>query len=218
LTPLVSVQGSNTMTELLKDWADAFMKLHPDIPVSVTSDDSGSGIKALINQTTDLAAASRDLTSDEDALIAQKREHLRRITVARDAIVVLVNPGNPVDVDYFQQHVLKGRHYAKAAMQVRSSNAITQAIEKQPWAIGYEGLGYSAEAGDAIKILKLKLEDSSQAVAPTPASTVDAYPLSRPLIIFVDKESKPSVGQFVDFLTSDQGQKIVRSAGYVPIK
>lgn len=245
------------MTELLKAWADAFMKVHPDIPVSVTSDDSGNGIKALIDQTTDMAAASRDLTSEEETLIQKKREHLRRITVARDAIVILVNPGNPVDAltldqlgdifagskrnwhdfggpnkpiniytrektsgtfDYFQQHILKTRQYAKTALQVRSSNAITQAIHKEPWAIGYEGLGYAAEAGDKIKILKLKLADASEAVAPSAASTVDAYPLSRPLILFVDKGCKPSVTQFVDFIVSDKGQKIVGAAGYVPIK
>jgi phosphate transport system substrate-binding protein len=233
------------------------MKLHPDVPVSVTSDDSGSGITALINRTTDVAAASRSLTAEEEKLILQKGEHLRKITVARDAVVILVNTGNPVDdmtldqlrdifsgskknwhdfggpnkkievftrekesgtYNYFQQHVLKGQPYAKSSTELQSSSAVTQAVEKQPWAIGYVGLGYAADAGTKVKIVKVKIQEGAAAVAPTQASAVDAYPLSRPLIIFVDKEPKPSVQQFVDFCLSDDGQKIVTAAGYVGLK
>ncbi|MCC7529942.1 MAG: hypothetical protein IT342_15570, partial [Candidatus Melainabacteria bacterium] len=35
LTPMVSVEGSDTMGDLLKVWADAFMKDNPDVPVSI---------------------------------------------------------------------------------------------------------------------------------------------------------------------------------------
>jgi phosphate transport system substrate-binding protein len=257
LTTLVSIDGSNTMTELLQTWAKAFMQKHPDIPVSVSSDDSGSGISALINKTTDVAAASRDLTDDEAKLATTKGRHLHKLTVAGDAIVILTNPSNPVgelsllqlqDIfdgaktnwkdfggpskpisvfsrekesgthSYFLQHVLKGKPYAPAAKILRSSDAITKSVEKDPWSIAYEGLSFATNAGSHIRVLKVKLTNDGPGIAPTAATAIGAYPLSRPLILFVDEDAKPSVKKFVDFCASEEGQKLVLRAGYARLK
>jgi phosphate transport system substrate-binding protein len=257
LTTLVSVDGSNTMNELLQTWAKAFMQKHPDIPVSVSSDDSGGGISALINKTTDLAAASRDLTADEEKLASANGRHLKKLTVAGDAIVILVNPSNPVEelslaqlqdiftgtkknwknfggpgkpisvyarekesgtYSYFQKHVLNGKQYSSGAKIVRSSDAITKSVEKDPSAIAYEGLSFATGAGSHIKLLKVRLTDDAPGIAPTAATAVGAYPLSRPLILFVDADAKPSVKKFVDFCRSEEGQKLVTQAGYARLK
>ncbi len=107
LTAMVSVEGSDTMAELLKLWKEKCMAEHPNVPISVTVDDSGSGISALINRTTDLAAASRDLTEAELKLAKEKGMRLKRQTVARDSIAVIVNPANPVnDLTLEQLHDL----------------------------------------------------------------------------------------------------------------
>lgn len=97
LTAMVSVEGSDTMAELLKLWTKKCMEDNPSVPISVTVDDSGSGIAALINKTTDLAAASRDLSEAESKLARQKGIRLKRTTVARDSIAVIVNPANTVN-------------------------------------------------------------------------------------------------------------------------
>jgi phosphate transport system substrate-binding protein len=257
LTTLVSIDGSNTMTVLLQAWAKAFMQKHPEIPVSVSSDDSGGGILALINKTTDLAAASRELNDDEAKLAAAKGRHLRKLTVAGDAIVILTNPSNrvnelslsqlqeifqgtktswkdfggankPISIfsrekesgtcSYFQQHVLNGKQYSQSAKILRSSDAITEAVEKDPWSIAYEGLSFATNAGSHVKLLKVKLNNDGQGIAPTAATAIGAYPLSRPLILFVDADAKPSVKKFVDFCVSDEGQKLVLRAGYARLK
>lgn len=245
------------MAILVQAWAKEFMKTNPNVPVSVQSGDSGSGIEALINRTTDLAAASRDLSPAEAKLAAQKGDRLRKVTVARDAIVVIVNPNNPVDelsleqlrqiftgakqnwhdfggpnkkIDlftrekesgtsiYFQDHVLNGQPYASSAKILRVSDALTQAVRKSPWSIAYEGLGYGLSAANQVKLLKIKLTDSSKAVAPSQATAVGAYPLSRPLIIFLDRDSKDSVVRFVNFCMSQKGQELVEAQGYVKVK
>lgn len=96
LTAMVSVEGSDTMADLVKKLAQAFMKENEGVPVSVSGHDSGTGILALLNRTTDLAAASRGLTADEEKLAHTRRIHLRRVTIARDSIAVIVNSDNPV--------------------------------------------------------------------------------------------------------------------------
>lgn len=97
LTTLVAVEGSNTMSQLMNGWATEFMVRYPEVPISVTTGDSSSGIRALVNGTTDLAASSRDLTAVESQVCRAKRLHLRKITVARDAIAIIVNPFNTID-------------------------------------------------------------------------------------------------------------------------
>lgn len=96
-TPMVSVEGSDTMETMLEAWRKAFMKENPDVPVSVTCADSGKGVRALIDRTTDVAAASRDITATERALMHNEGMKLSRSMVALDSIAVIVNPKNSVN-------------------------------------------------------------------------------------------------------------------------
>jgi phosphate transport system substrate-binding protein len=97
LTPMVSVEGSDTMGDLLKVWADAFMKSNPDVPVSINKGDTTQGIAALISRTTDLASASRDLTDEEVVSLHRHKVRLKKVSVARDSVAILVHPQNPVN-------------------------------------------------------------------------------------------------------------------------
>jgi len=93
----ITVKGSDTMIQLVSAWAEAFMKVNPGIEVSTTGGGSGTGIAALINGTTDIAAASREIKDDEMKFAAEKAVHPVETTVARDGIAVIVNPQNPVN-------------------------------------------------------------------------------------------------------------------------
>ncbi len=103
--PAVSIQqkGSDTLVNLALAWAEEYMRLHPEVRISVTGGGSGTGIAALINGTVDIANASREMKPEEIAE-AQKNgytphEHI----VAWDAIAVVVHPSNPVDGLTLQQ-------------------------------------------------------------------------------------------------------------------
>lgn len=91
----LTVKGSDTMVQLATAWAQEFMKTHPDISVTVTGGGSGTGIKALINGTADIANSSRPIQEGEKAEIARRGE-LREFVVAQDALAVIVHPRNPV--------------------------------------------------------------------------------------------------------------------------
>ena len=92
----VAVKGSDTMVHLVSSWAEAFMEKEQEIEVSVTGGGSGTGIAALINGTTDICVASREIKEKEKKLAEQKGISPKEITVARDGIVLVVNPANPV--------------------------------------------------------------------------------------------------------------------------
>lgn len=101
----VSIQqkGSDTLVNLALAWAEAYMRLHPEVRISVTGGGSGTGIAALINGTVDIANASREMKPEEIAE-AQKNGHTpKEYIVAWDAIAVVVHPSNPVDGLTLQQ-------------------------------------------------------------------------------------------------------------------
>lgn len=93
----LQIKGSDTMVNLNTAWAEAYMAAHPGASIAVTGGGSGTGIAALINGTTDIAAASRKM-KDEEIAEAQARgiepvEHI----VGMDAVAVIVNANNPVE-------------------------------------------------------------------------------------------------------------------------
>ncbi|MBM3120689.1 MAG: phosphate ABC transporter substrate-binding protein [Chloroflexi bacterium] len=90
-------QGSDTLVNLALAWAEAYHQEYPDVTVSVTGGGSGAGLAALVNGTTDIANASRPIKPEEIEQARAKGFTPQELVVARDAIAVLVNPGNPVD-------------------------------------------------------------------------------------------------------------------------
>lgn len=95
-TTSVVVKGSDTMVHLVTAWSEAYAEAAPEVEVSVTGGGSGTGIAALLNGTTDLCAASREMSPAEREQAAGQGLHLKEIEVARDGIAVIANPSNPV--------------------------------------------------------------------------------------------------------------------------
>lgn len=89
-------KGSDTIVNLALAWAEAYQKEHPEISISVTGGGSGTGIAALINDTVDIANASRQMKEEERAQAQANGVTPVEFTIARDAIAVVVNPENPV--------------------------------------------------------------------------------------------------------------------------
>ena len=90
-------QGSDTLVNLALAWAEAYHQKVPEVMISVTGGGSGAGLAALVNGTTDIANASRPIKPEEIEQARAKGFTPQELVVARDAIAVLVNPGNPVD-------------------------------------------------------------------------------------------------------------------------
>ncbi len=86
--PILKISGSTTLSPLAKKWASEFSKQY-GIDVSYDASESGHGIKQLEAGQVDLAASSRELTT-------QEQNWAEEIPVAQDALVFIVHPDNPV--------------------------------------------------------------------------------------------------------------------------
>jgi len=133
-------------------------------------------------------------------------------------IVILSRESSSGTYVFFQEHVMKKKDYSPNAMLMPSTSAIIQSVTQDMWAIGYVGLGYGVQAADRVKMLNVKNDADSPAIAPSVASVQDAsYGIARPLHFYTNGTPTGTTKDFVDFVLSDAGQAIVLEAGYVPI-
>ncbi len=105
------IKGSDTILPLAQAWAEEFMRLHPNVNISVTGGGSGVGISALLNGTCDIANASRPMKPSELKEAEAKGMKVKEIEVAIDGISIIVNPRNPID--YITLEQLKGIYTGK---------------------------------------------------------------------------------------------------------
>lgn len=90
------IKGSDTVLPIAQQTAEQFMKQHPDGRVTVTGGGTGVGISALMDNTTDIAMASRPIKFSEKMQIKEAGEEVEEVIVAYDALAVVVHPSNPV--------------------------------------------------------------------------------------------------------------------------
>ncbi|MCK4574297.1 MAG: phosphate ABC transporter substrate-binding protein [candidate division Zixibacteria bacterium] len=92
----ITIKGSDTLVRLGQRWAEEYMKQNPGAVIQVSGGGSGTGIAALLNGTTDVCEASRDMKAKEKKLAQSKGITPYRISVALDGIAVFLHNENPV--------------------------------------------------------------------------------------------------------------------------
>jgi phosphate transport system substrate-binding protein len=93
----LQIKGSDTVLPLSQKAAEEYMKKDNGASVTVVGGGTGVGISALLDGTTDIAMASRDLKMDEKLKFESKKAELQKVTIGYDALAVIVNPNNKVD-------------------------------------------------------------------------------------------------------------------------
>ncbi len=89
----LKVTGSTTVLPIAQKTADAYMAAHEDTNILITGGGSSVGVQAAGEGTADIGMSSRDVTAEEQAKYPALVTH----EIAWDAIVMIVNPANPVN-------------------------------------------------------------------------------------------------------------------------
>ena len=79
------IKGSDTVLPIAQQTAERFMTLNPSARVTVTGGGTGVGISALLDQTTDIAMASRAIKFSEKMKVKAAGEDLAEVPIAYDA-------------------------------------------------------------------------------------------------------------------------------------
>lgn len=93
----VNIKGSDTMVHLVTKWTEGFTAVNAGANLIVTGGGTGTGIAALINGTTDIAMASRNLSDKEKAQATEKGRTPVEHAVALDGIAIIVHKSNPLN-------------------------------------------------------------------------------------------------------------------------
>lgn len=93
---LLQNKGSDTMVNLMQRMSEAYTASHPDTVIAVTGGGSGTGIKSLIDGTTDLANSSRKMKDEEIGLAKKNGKDPVETVIAFDGLAIYVNTANPV--------------------------------------------------------------------------------------------------------------------------
>ena len=129
-------------------------------------------------------------------------------------IVVVSRQNNSGTYAYFREAVLGDEDFRLGTRDMHGSKDVVDLVEKTPCAIGYSGLVY---ATDHVKMPCVSQEPGSACVAPSVETAVDgSYPIARTLFMYSSGEPTGAVGEYLNWIKSDEGQCIILEKGYAP--
>lgn len=125
---------------------------------------------------------------------------------------------------FFKENILKNGDFAADSQTMPGTSAITNAVIKDPQAIGYGGVGYFV-GQSGLKVLSIKKDDKSEAVSPLrPDGSVDyeaawskVYPIWRYLYMYAGFKPKGEIKAYLDWILGPEGQAVVEKEGFVPL-
>ena len=122
---------------------------------------------------------------------------------------------------FFQDEVLGGKAYAKDMMSIPTSQQICQIVSQSADAIGYVGMAYADEFDNKgkVRVLSLSKKSGQPGMKPTEATVMSGeYPLFRFLFMYTLGSPSGATADFIKFSLSSEGQSLVKTAGYLPVK
>ncbi|GHT02811.1 phosphate ABC transporter substrate-binding protein [Bacteroidia bacterium] len=118
--------------------------------------------------------------------------------------------------EFFKESVLKNKNYVNGIMSLPATGAIIQSVSQTKGAIGYVGLAY---LNKSVKAVHVSYNQGKTFVEPSIVNAKNkTYPIVRPLFYYYVVKSEKKVKPFIDYVLSDEGQKIVSSIGFITLK
>jgi phosphate transport system substrate-binding protein len=243
------MDGSTTVLPIAQKAAEVFMKKNPSVKIFVSGSGSGTGIKALIDGTTNIATSSREAKEKEITAGKGKGVVLTAHKIALDGIVPVVHPSMKINditteqlrdiyngkikswkelggpdrpisavsrdtssgtYEVWEEKILKGDKVRPDALLVASNGQAVQTVAENKFAIGYIGIGY---VDKSVKVLKVNGK-----VATAKSIRDGSWPIARPLFMYTNGKPAGVIAKFINFMLSEEGQKVVNEVKYVSIR
>lgn len=164
------------------------------------------GIVVVVNPANKVSALTKQQVMD---IYTGKISDWSQIGGDTGKIIVVSRDSSSGTYEAFGVLALKNQIVRSDALLQASNQAVATTVTNTPNAIGYVGIGYVSKSVKALPI------EGVTASADTVLS--NKYPYSRPLYMYTNGEPKRLVKEFIDFVLSDAGQKLVEESGYVAL-
>ena len=125
-------------------------------------------------------------------------------------------------LDYFVEEVLEGVYGEEANHTAdyfpsEEDDVLAENVAQDPYGLVYLGYAYYASDPERLKALEISGEDG-QCVSPSVETIEDnTYPLSRPLLIYVNRQmmnDSEALRGFVEFYLSEDSREFISDTGY----
>ena len=177
------------------------------------------GIAVIVNPANPISQLTVDQLAD---IFSGKIKNWKEVGGKDTAMLVLSRERNSGTHVFFLEHIVrhgnaKGpEEFSSSALMMPSSQAIAEEVKTSEAAIGYVGLGYITKDH---KVLGVSKTSAGPFLQPNIEDVLDgSYPIGRPLFFLTRGEAEGAVKDFVDFVISPEGQEIVKSLDFVPLK
>ena len=240
----ISISGSTSVGPLMEKVAEVYEEKNPNVVLEIQQPGSGTGIKNAIDGIAEIGMSSRDLASDEAgkvngteiaydgvAVLVNPKNTAENLTIeqikkiytgeitnwseegGKDApIVVISREEGSGTRSAFQEIVgYESEEMLKDAMISDGSGAVQTAVAGNENAIGYASFEYINSSVKALNV---------EGVEPTAENVKNStYKISRPFLLVTKEDTLTEEGQkLIDFILSDEGQKIVEENKLITIK
>jgi len=246
----VTIRGSNTFgEELAAKLIAEYKRDHPQIIFDTEFKGTPYGFGALMVDKCDIAAASREVNTNELGLARDRDIEFNTYVVGYYSVAVIANVANPLTTlkpaqvhdlftgriqswkevggpdlpvhlyirdpisgTYlgFQELAMNEEGYAPHPKTFTSYEGIVEAVAKDPAGVGFASVQDVKKPG--VKGFTIG------GLAPTVAAVQkEQYPYARLLRLYTNKgKESPATAEFIHFIESDRGQKVLSDMGFVP--
>jgi phosphate transport system substrate-binding protein len=220
------------------------MKSHPNVKIEVIGGGSGFGINEIGEKRIDIGMAGRNIKSSEKekypnliaskiavdgvAIVINKENPINNLTTEQlqkiysktitnwkevggtdEPITVYTRDELSGTRDTFWKLALNKNNISDRALIVASNGEMKAKVSADKNGIGYISVGYIDESVKPVAL---------DGVNPTKENIKKGdYKVYRPLILITNGEPEPTVKEYINYILSPEGQKIVESKGFLSI-
>jgi len=137
-------------------------------------------------------------------------------TLGTDKIIRINRQSSSGTYAYFRETVLgKGKDLKLGSVDANGSKDAVNLVALTPAAIGYSGMGYVTEN---VKPLRVSKRRGGPAFLPSAENARSGdYPITRPLLIYTLGTPQGAAKEYLEWILSPAGQKVIYHLGYVPV-
>ncbi|HSA37785.1 MAG TPA: phosphate ABC transporter substrate-binding protein [Methanoregula sp.] len=189
------------------------MKKYPSFVVTPVAQD---GIAVIVNPTNTIQSINLDQVKNIYLGRITKWTEITGASVpgTSNQVVIIGRDSASGTRTYFDETVLSKATPTKQMLEKNSNGAVLQTVAQTPGAIGYVSIGFASKD---VKALPLWY-NANNIIDPSLANVrTRTYPVSRDLYVITNGPPSGLAGDFITYILSPEGQKIVSDEGYVTI-
>ena len=116
---------------------------------------------------------------------------------------------------FFKEHVLANADFAAGVQTLPGTAAVVNAVAADAKGIGYGGAAYAK----GVRECAVKADEAGAPMLPSKENVLSgAYPLSRALFFYTAKAPAGTIGEFITYVLSPEGQSLASEVGYFPVQ